>query len=886
MKRVATLPKTQRARRARRSRRGVISVLAMMFMVLFGSLAAAMAIVSKGNLRTAQTHLRVSSSLGAVDAGLSVAAGRLAAAANEMRVWKGEINAAYALALWNGTFSEADGAVLSRNGNPLNVGLRDVLAALHPQAGDDGTVNIVTDFTPQDGWLVTAPIILEETNGQVTTAFQIIYAPEPLADLNRLGVRAIVTGYSWDFSSEQWTQRTAQQLFVIGKSPRQAVLGPSKIMIGKNVQVNGPLGARYTGVEHVDGHPLVVRSDFYGLDPVLDQKLDDFYAAVLATDTDGDNRLRILHSVEGSMISSLASTYYDDGSGGDENGVIGDFTGDGVLDEFDIFLKHYDANGDGRVALSDELRQNTLGVLLTAEFSGVDEDLALLIDGSRPDRNGDGVVNARDVALGYRDGVIDVRDRYAKIRGQALFRSQRAPWEAQEDGFGVELGNYQKLVQGVIYPGESDAVVFGAGDDILPEINTDTFDVAQTDLGNAADGAPFATQAGVPWVWTPKVNADGVVIGQSLHPDFHNAGENSDIGVVVEPVPLTAAAPVDYYQRPVFKNKVFKNVVIPQGTNALFVDCTFVGVTRVASHTDNTHVSWQFYGVQNADLSLAYPPLPAESEAQLDNEYFPDDGSILIPDGFDVPRLEISGVKHVNTKPLGNNIRFHNCTFVGSIVADKPVNYTHVRNKLQFTGGTKFVTKHPEQPNNPDLNPDSGDMEAIVKSSMLLPHYSVDIGENNASPDQDVNLQGLIIAGVLDVRGNASIHGALLLTFEPSLDDPALQHFGQPVGNPADFNITLGYFGADEGDAEGLAPFEYNGEMIVGFDTDGDGRADTISPADGGEPVPFNGYGRITMTFDPDIVMPDGLISPLHIEPIALSYHEGRVILSQVEADE
>ncbi|RMH25359.1 MAG: hypothetical protein D6693_08855 [Planctomycetota bacterium] len=872
-------PSTRPARRgAARHRRGVISVLAMMFMVLFGSLAVAMALVSKGNLRTAQTHLRVSGALGAVDAGLTLAEGHLREAANRLYVWKGEIDAAYGAQLWDGTFSPTDGDVLDPTGAATTTGLRDVLAALHPQAGAAGTVSISAGFTPQSDWLVTEPIVLETVNGQVSTACQITYAPEPLPDQNRLGVRVMVTGFTWDFAAGAWTRRSAQKLFFIDKNPRQAVLGPSKIMIGKNVRLNGPVGARFTGVENLAGHPLVVRDDFTGLDPVLDQKIADFYNAVLTADTDGDNRLRALHTVEGAPLSLLASNYYDNGAGGTENNVINDFTGDGRVDEFDIFLAHYDADGDGKVALSDALRDGTPAALLTPEFADVDEDLALLIDGANPDRNGDGLVNSKDLALGYRDGVLDFRDRYAKINGPVLFRTQRLPWEQQQDEFGSAIGDYQQFVRGVINATDDTPVVFNAGDDDLPEVRTDSFDTAQTSLGQAADGAPFHIQAGVDWVWQPIVDANGVVVDQALHPVFTGGSPSGDYDVVMEAVPLGSPAPVDYYRRPVIRNKVFKNVVIPMGTNALFENCTFVGVTRVQTMTDNTHPSWQFYGVQNADGSLAYPPLPAASDAQLDNDYFPADGSIIPPPGFDVPRLVVGSTPYVNTKPLSNNIRFHDCLFVGSVVADRPINYTHIRNKLQFTGATRFTTEHPDDPNDAALNPDPADLPAIEKSSMMLPHYSVDIGENNADPNQDVDLHGLIIAGVLDVRGNTEITGALLLTFEPSASDPALQHFGQPVGNPADFNVTLGYFGADDGDAEGLAPFTYNGQTIVGFDLDGDGRADTTDPGSGGAPVPFNGYGRVVVTYDPDLVMPDGVIAPLNVEPVGFSYHEGRTI--------
>ncbi len=862
-----------------RSRRGIVSVLAMMFMVLFGSLAAAMAIVSKGNLRTARTYLRVTGALGAVDAGMGLAEGRLARAAAQLRVWKGSMDAAYAEKLWNGTFTEADGIVLNAAGQPTSQGLRDVLAAMHPAQGDNGTIDIDPEYTAQSDWLVTATIALEYVNDQPVSAFQITYIPVPLTDQNQLGVRAVVTGYSWDYVSSRWTKRSAQQMYVVSKYPQQAVLGPSKIMIGKNVQINGPLGALFTGVQYVGGHPLVVKSDFYSLDPILDQKLDDFYAAVLATDSNGDNRLSTLKYGEQSQLSTLESTQYDDGQGGQNSNMVGDYTGDGLVDEYDIFLKHYDSNSDGRVALSDTLRYGTPNQQLTAEFSNIDEDLGMLIDNAVPDRNGDDEVDFKDTALGYHDGVLDSRDRYAKIRGHVLFRTQREPWELQTNEFGVQVGNYQKLVKGVIIQGKGDPVVFGAGPELLPDISSNSFDTAQTELGLIADGPAFNTQANVSWVWQPTVDTNGVVTGQTLNPDFLNAPQGADIGVVIEPTPFSAATPADYYQRPVFRNKNFKNVIIPEGLNALFINCTFAGVTRIQTSAINTHASWQLYGSQNADLSLAYPPLPAASDAMLDNDYYPADGSIIPPLGFDVPRLLVNGTPYVNTKPLSNNIRFESCIFVGSIVADRPVNYTNIRNKLEFTGSTKFVTKHPTSPNNPALNPDPEDLGAISKSSMMLPHYSVDIGENNASPNQDVTLNGVIIAGVLDVRGNATINGALLMTFEPMPSDPALQHYGQVVGNPADFNVTLGYFGTDQGDKEGLAPFLYNNQLIVGFDTNNDGRTDTINPADGGTPVPFNGYSRLVLNFNPKLVMPDGLISPLQIIRMPHTYHEGRVIV-------
>ena len=54
----------------RANRRGVASVLAMMFLVIFSSLAAAMAVVAQGNLRTADSYMKVSRAMGAAETGL------------------------------------------------------------------------------------------------------------------------------------------------------------------------------------------------------------------------------------------------------------------------------------------------------------------------------------------------------------------------------------------------------------------------------------------------------------------------------------------------------------------------------------------------------------------------------------------------------------------------------------------------------------------------------------------------------------------------------------------------------------------------------------------------------------------------------------------------
>lgn len=133
------------------------------------------------------------------------------------------------------------------------------------------------------------------------------------------------------------------------------------------------------------------------------------------------------------------------------------------------------------------------------------------------------------------------------------------------------------------------------------------------------------------------------------------------------------------------------------------------------------------------------------------------------------------------------------------------------------------------------------------------------------------------------MRGNGSINGALFLTFAPVLGQgPMRDALGNPVGNPANFNASIGYFGPDDGDNESLDPATLpivNGVKIVGWDTDGDGLAD-VAPSQAQPPnstaVPFYGYGGINLRFDPSMVMPSGIMLPMSTTVVAGTYREGK----------
>lgn len=970
------LSKRARARAVRRSRagksrRGVASVLAMMFLILFGSLCAAMAVTSTGNIRTANMHLHVMRAMSAAETGLAVAERRLAEASSRFVVAESNIDSSYAWALWSG-----DGNLIGTHTvlpppsgheeESLPGGIAEALLNIHASDGNllsgndfvsepeitDAPGGVPSGVYESTNWLITPAVMIQGWDGEEGNpppAYQIRYAPLAGGEY----VRVIAEGIVYDFQrNNQPIRRTITRDYRVAKRVDQALIAHSKILIGKNVSIEGDLGARFDEVDFEDGDPIIMKSDFYGLDPTLDTKIEAFWASLATNDVDGDNRLRVGHPVEGAGIPED-----DDFDGdGDLDGAFADATQDGYLDEFDLFIRHYDTDGDNRVTLSQPLIDGTpAGVALrTPEFvnsdgTPIDEDLAILIDARKPDRNRNGVYGwddvdndrvydavdedpldwdpvlevFRDQELGWRDGFIDRMDQYAKVSGGLRFKVGSSEWEAGQGPIGERL-------RGPIDPPDGESpLTFNTDDQDLPDITADSFTDTENALIGAADGSDFwqqvADQLGsdvsglAEWelddnpadleepsfipVWEDE-NLDG-------RPDNHD-------WAYFEKSPYNAPSYSDLYWRPVFRNMVFRNVQVPMGLNGLFENCTFVGSTYVRAHGDNTHPMWTEYGSNVPDSGgRPTPKYPryvygddgdetgANAPDSLPETAIPPQAFILMTvagnsplDTGDVPMdevgsygesynllpepLVVDGVRVVDSKLYSNNVRFHDCLFVGSIVADTPDNYTQVRNKIQFTGATRFTTVHPDEPENAFLNPDSADMDDIMTSSMMLPNYSVDIGSFNSPPEQNVQLQGAIIAGVLDARGNTEINGTLLLTFDPEHGQGPMQDvFGNPIGNPAGFNASLGYFGSEYGDFESLDPSTLpivDGVRIVGYDTNGDGLVDVPhdeTPPAGAVAIPFNGYGKIRLQHNPDMRLPSGLMLPLSMPPVRGTYKEG-----------
>jgi len=931
-RRTTTTRRTGRRPRRRITRRGVVGILAMMFLVMFASLAAAMATTTQGNLRSAASHLRVVRALGAVDSGMALAASRLREAIGRFVVSEGLVDADYVQLLWTGPVPNDPPVIVvdAPFGMEEAAAPESIEEALANIFAADNAANVIAAGTPNNapaaialtnpgnGWLVNRPVgVARNSDDQIVSAMQITYAPP---DENG-EVRVIVTGYDWDAARERWVTRTAEQRFHLNKSVDFALVATTPVLLGMGGDVEGPIGSLFDShaLDTLDGPPFRAISDFYGLAAKLDAKLNDYFAQVVKYDTDGDNRLRMHHAVESEGVEALALKDYD-GDGAPDNAFV-DLTKDNIIDDFDIFLNHFDKNGDGRVILSEELTEGTPAEAEAPEFEANDF-LAYLIDSANvdrnrngwsngvhqagdwdydtfPDNNADGLksqldLDADDVTLGYRDGALDYRDQYAKIRGSVYLRASRTAWENAKNPKGGKVTDYQQYVQGAIRPDRQDSAMnFAASTGQIPDISDESFSEASEGLNELLDDADAPTfkqqvEAQKGAGWTPPTR--------------------------VEATPFGSAAPADWYGRPVYEDMTFKNVTIPMGNNGLFINCTFVGITRVKCYIDNTHPSWTFYGEQQRDpvtgaLTQVYPPPPAFSDIALDKSYSEAGapGYALLPEKLVVPvDLNADGVSNdtcYDTKKLANNIRFHDCLFVGSIVADKATVYTHIRNKLQFSGATRFTQTNPDFPDDPDLNPDPDHRDEIAKSSMMVPNYSVDIGAINPPPEQDVKLQGAIVAGVLDIRGNAEIRGVVLSTFKPVYGVAPLRLYNEPVGNPADFNVTIGYVTTADGDAEALNPdnikdLDGDGKLDIGWDSarDGNGALIPLAGWNGvqneswydGVPdtaavagtnvrraIKWNPPGMTRMIADPDAILPDGLPLPMTMSAVAGTYREG-----------
>jgi len=758
-----------RDRCAAPARRGVISILALLFLIIFASLAAGMAMVSQTNLRSADNYLHASKAQAAAETGLDYARFRLAEALQGLTTEKGTVDEALADAMWaqiswrlyndiggEAQFQESPAITYGPDGRPRTV----QWGPLAMDENDGASFRITFQQHGHDPALYDAGYYqrppFNAPGNDYTFSGDPVDSENPIT--NRwLRIRVV--------GEDRGIARTVQLDLRMDKTMRYAILSRNRVMLGRNVMVRGPVGSHYTDVHAKHGHPLQMRDNFHGLDPQLDGWLEDFAEHLGEHDEDGDNRVNLSDTRETEGLTDPGDL--------DQNG-------DGFIDNYDFFVLQYDANGDGALSESE----------FTDNGQMVDGQLWQMMNEAKYPAGTQFDWGAELVKLPggqWQDATADMQsidneDDYAKIAGQVLLKSGKSAWEN-----GAAEGDYQDFLRGPIIPEEfEDAITFEAGSDELLDVGPEAFDTSTYQAKATGDFAQQVSSA------QPNDPAQPTVV-------------TPPGAETLESVPFEAPYPYDHYARPVYENMVFENVTIPKGTNALFVNCKFKGVTFIDTETNNDDPNFNYAGMQEADGSLKYLGVEAE----------------------------IDGQSVTDTKAHGNNIRFHDCDFEGSIATATPESFSHTRNKLQFTGASNFTTEAdwmtPEQ------------KQFFEKSTILAPEYSIDMGTftQPAASNETVNLEGTIVAGVLDIRGQAEINGSILSTYQPVDGQGPLAE----GGSPANFNTTIGYFPSVAGDAEAE--------------------------------VPGDGFGKIIIRYDPDRAMPDGIMGPIQYTTDLDTYFEG-----------
>jgi Tfp pilus assembly protein PilX len=106
-----------------------------------------------------------------------------------------------------------------------------------------------------------------------------------------------------------------------------------------------------------------------------------------------------------------------------------------------------------------------------------------------------------------------------------------------------------------------------------------------------------------------------------------------------------------------------------------------------------------------------------------------------------------SGPTYTNSSTF-NNVRFNNCTFNGTIITNVPTSLTTnwwMANCLYFTGTATFQNK-----------------SGIEEATILAPNFNVNLGNTDAGKSNNNTLTGVVIGGIVDVRGNANIEGTII----------------------------------------------------------------------------------------------------------------------------
>lgn len=790
--------------------RGVTALMAMLFLMLITTLSLAMFHIAGNNVQTSVNYSDLTRAQAAAESGVRWTAYRFATMSRP-RDLAGSVTPAIAYDVWN----RPDG-------------MRDRLKA-NLQAVRDQNNLVLGVYAEGDTVATTTPVQTDLPGATFTIVVRQLNPGDTTGTrpADQRFVRVTATGRYRNAA------RSVSMDFEIEKRAKFAVVGKVPIQIGRNTIVEGPMGMT-TASKYP---PVLILSDFMHFKDggVLKTKITNFNAYLrqssvvngksVKNHTGFDNRISVNNQPE--YLAATQAGYQD-------------ANGDSFIDEYDLFLTHFDTNKDGGIDRAEFTNP--------ADGKLYDENLFVTIDTLSPpqvneDRNGNGyldfnednmIYNGRlDVERtrpGYADNRIDNNDGYEKIIGPILLATTAPAWTSKLSGTGQSVNDY---FQGPIAGEETgqQAIKFGANDSELFDLSPQNFEQAAENYRNKtgpavgqttrvpgrienadldpADAAAYS----LPYVIAGAPSGQTLKAGDPIPNTSYKVGQavnkaQFDAVVVAlkaanKPYPTSTAAPTQIndkapfestswqatYQRPVFYGVNFKNVKIPRGTNALFEDCTFEGVTFV------------------------------EVEKSVTNN----SGSVSTSsgDGMQFAQRMKSGYTFNKDTPLtrtnsqgfekGNNLRFNNCVFEGPIGSNYATAYTHFANSWEFTNATLFNNKVDQT------------------ATLVAPQTNIEMGSFSDPTQAPSTLIGVVVAGNLDIRGTSIVDGSIIIT-------------GDGAGNS-----TFGYFGASDGSTDTNIDLSKNGGT----------------------------YGRLHIRYNPYRVMPDGINISLVLTERVDTYREG-----------
>lgn len=641
-----------------------------------------------------------------------------------------------------------------------------IKAAVKSNLSDMGAA-VVAQTAINVGTQNTDPLIIDSVYLPDGSTFKIEATPCPSDHPGKWNVILVkATGTYGKPGTSHFAKRAMTMEFLIEKTMKYGVVTHSQIQLGKNTIIEGDL---YVARAPKSGQaPLQVVSDMLYTEvgvtsppsPTLTQKVQAFQTWLATNDASHTNRVPASQlSIIRSSDSKLAN--------------IADYNSDGYIDEYDLFLQHLDTTGTDKTVRGVKDGGSLAGTEFYAR-APEDSNLFYLLDGwlGEPLPN-DPDPNAQP-RLGYNDGVLDANDHYAKITGHVKFyetESALATRLKTDSTIKQTTPTIASMLQGPVMSPDGDAPVqFGVTSDPALDLDASDFTMgAFLNLSGTAAGSssrppstpnPDAAACFANTTVTATINSsshavsgdangtlDATIIsrlqagGSTLYYTTKkiNGVNKSVLTGVRENVPYgSTGSPQSTFQRPVFSNVNFKNCIINRGTNALFVNCTFDGVTFV-------------------------------------------DGDKAMADSSS------------DTYASGNNLRFDNCTFTGPIAqgdktgidaqghpAPAPSSPTLKANKWQFTGDTTI-----------DFSRRSldglADTDALAKikeqATIMAPQTSIEMGSFSTPGQAHCSFRGVAVVGNMDIRGVADIDGTIIGLFDRSSAD----------------NMTLGYFGSSDG---------------------------------------------------------------------------------------